>query len=124
MLSVVPPKFKTCSYGPATYSQTCSWASMKLRPPFTCHHKHINATISFQYAPQIKLSADTNGTEKLLVIIFSALVSFFVLGLMVSALCYFCYWKKRRKTDANESVEGLCFILTLISSAFKSKYQF
>ena len=62
-----------------------------------------------QYKPRIELPADTNGPDKLLIIIFSGLGSLFVLGLMVSALCYFCYWKKRQKTDANESVGGWLF---------------
>ncbi|KAJ7385349.1 hypothetical protein OS493_016426 [Desmophyllum pertusum] len=49
------------------------------------------------YEPSLPEPADTSETDKRLVIILSSVGLFAVLGLVVSALCYFCYWKKRRK---------------------------
>ncbi|KAL9986473.1 hypothetical protein ACROYT_G000628 [Oculina patagonica] len=57
-----------------------------------------NETILLQVnEPSLPEPADTSESDKLLVIILSSVGSFLVLGLVVSALCYFCYWKKRRK---------------------------
>lgn len=68
-----------------------------------------------QYEPSLPERADTSEKDKLLVIILISVGSFAVLGLVVSALCYFCYWKKRRKPvlkkeAAKELGEGWCFL--------------
>ena len=71
-----------------------------------------------QYEPILPEPAETSEADKLLVIILSSVGSFAVLGLVVSALCYFCYWKKRRKPalkrqEAKESIEGRCSLKKL-----------
>ena len=65
-----------------------------------------------QYEPSLPEPADTSGKDKLVVIILGSVGSFVVLGLVVSALCYCCYWKRRprkpalKKEAAKELIEG------------------
>ena len=71
-------------------------------------------SLFLQYEPSLPERADTSEKDKLLVIILASVGSFVVVGLVVSALCYCCYWKKRRKPvlkkeAAKELNEGKCF---------------
>ena len=56
----------------------------------------LNILFISQYQPVLQEPVEANEKDKLVLIIVSSVGSFAFLCIVVSALCYFCYWKKRR----------------------------
>ena len=67
--------------------------------------KNKNVSFSFQFKVTLPVPEKASETDEVVVIILSSVGSVIFLAVMASILIYFCYWKKRQKSETKQETE-------------------
>ena len=67
--------------------------------------KNKNVSFSFQFKVTLPVPEKASETDEVVVIILSSVGSVIFLAVMASFLMYFCYWKKRQKSETKQETE-------------------
>ena len=86
------------AYFPQSINQICNFVALSL--PLK-----NNVSFSFQFKVTLPVPEKASETDEVVVIILSSVGSVIFLAFMASFLIYFCYWKKRQKSETKQETE-------------------